>query len=137
LRERAQGLSNVRIDGFQPPARVALYLAAADVGVAPNRSKPQISARYTSPLKVFEAMAAGLPLVASDLPALRELLAHDVDAWLVAPDDPAALARGLEALLGDARRRERLAQRFRLRAAEHTWDARASRVLAWMREKLV
>src|SRR5690606_27687634 len=41
LRERARGLANVRIDGFRPPSEVPLYLAAADVAVAPNRSKPE------------------------------------------------------------------------------------------------
>jgi glycosyltransferase involved in cell wall biosynthesis len=132
LRERARGLANVRIDGFQPPELVADYLAAADVGVAPNRSRPEISSRYTSPLKVFEAMAAGLPLVASDLPSLRELLRHDVDAWLVAPDDPKALAAGLRRVLADPELRLRLSRTFRERAPAHTWDARAARILAWI-----
>ena len=132
LRQKAGGLVNVRIDGFQPPERVPLYLAAGDVGVVPNRSKPAISARHTSPLKVFESMAAHLPLVATDLPSLRELLHHDEDAWIVPPDDAKALAEGLGKLLGDAPLRSRLAHAFGARAAEHTWIARARRLLAWM-----
>ncbi len=132
LRERAAGAANVRLDGFQPPARVPLYLAAADVGVVPNRSEPAISARYTSPLKVFEAMAARLPLVVSDLPSLRDVLVPGRDAVFVAPDDPAALAAGIERVLGDEALRARLAARMRERAPAHTWDARARRVLAWM-----
>jgi glycosyltransferase involved in cell wall biosynthesis len=132
VRSHASGLANVRFDGFQPPTRVALYLRAADVGVVPNRSKPEISARYTSPLKVFEAMACGLPLVASDLPSLRELLHHGVDAWLVAPDDPEKLAEGLRRLLDDRELRQRLARSFAARAAAHTWDARARQLLDWM-----
>lgn len=135
LRERARGLANVRVDGFQPPERVALYLAAGDVGAVPNRSTPAISARYTSPLKVFEAMASGLPLVASDLPSLRELLRHGEDAWLVAPDDARALAAGLRTLLADEALRARLAARLRARAPEHTWDARAARIVAWIEER--
>jgi glycosyltransferase involved in cell wall biosynthesis len=132
LRQKAGGIANVRIDGFQAPDRVALYLAAGDVGVVPNRSKPDISARYTSPLKIFEAMAAGLPLVASDLPSTRELLSHEENALLVAPDDAAALRAGIERLLGDTALRARLAANFAAAAAEHTWDARARRILAWM-----
>jgi glycosyltransferase involved in cell wall biosynthesis len=120
------------VDGFQPPARVPLYLAAADLGVVPNRSRPAISARYTSPLKVFEALAAGLPLVASDLPSLREVLSDGEDAVLAAPDDEAALAQAIRRLLGDAELRAALAARGRARAAEHSWDARARRLLAWM-----
>lgn len=135
LRLRAAGLSNVRVDGFQPPTKVALYLAAADVGVAPNRSKPAISARYTSPLKVFEAMAVGLPLVASNLPSLREILTHGTDAWLVAPDSVEELAAGLKNLLGDEALRARLSAAFRARSAEHTWDARAQRLVRWMGDR--
>lgn len=135
VRAHAKDLANVRLDGFQPPARVALYLRAADVGVVPNRSMPEISARYTSPLKVFEAMACGLPLVASDLPSLRELLQHGEDAWLVAPDDPEKLAEGLRKLLDDAELRQRLARSFSARAAAHTWDARARRLLDWMAQR--
>ncbi|HUR28120.1 MAG TPA: glycosyltransferase family 4 protein, partial [Planctomycetota bacterium] len=131
LRERARGLANVRIDGFQPPARIGLYLAAADLGAVPNRSTPAISARYTSPLKVFESFAAGLPLVASDLPSLRELLRHGHDAVLVAPDDPSALARGIARLYGDAALRSAIRARALARAPECTWDARTSRLLAW------
>jgi glycosyltransferase involved in cell wall biosynthesis len=132
LRGRAAGQSHVRIDGFQPPERVVDYLVAADVAVVPNRSQPAISARYTSPLKLFEAMALGVPLVAADVPSLRELLTHGEDAWLVAPDDAGALAQGLRKLLDDARLRAAIAKRFRSRAPQHTWDARAQRILSWM-----
>lgn len=132
LRERAGTLENLRIDGFQPPERVALYLAAADLGLAPNRSQPAISSKYTSPLKVFEAMAAGLPLVASDLPSLRDILTHDRDAWLVAPDDARALAEGVRRLVADPDLRRRLGSTLARRSADHTWDARAARLVAWM-----
>jgi glycosyltransferase involved in cell wall biosynthesis len=133
LRAHAEGLSNVRIDGFQSPERVSLYLAAADVGVVPNRSGPAISARYTSPLKVFEMMACGLPMVASDLPSLREILEPDKEAIFVAPDDVEALRAGLERLCGDEALLASLSLALRERAKQHTWDARAARILAWMK----
>lgn len=132
LRERAAGLDNVRLDGFQPPARVATYLAAADLGVIPNRSTPAISARYTSPLKAFEAMAAGLPLVVADLPSLRELFTDGEDARLFVADDVDALAAALAEVMGDAELRMGLGRRLGARAVEHTWDARAARLLDWM-----
>lgn len=132
LRTHAGGLANLRIDGFQAPELVPLYLAAGDIGVVPNRSKPAISARYTSPLKVFEAMAVGLPLVVSDLPSAREILHHGEDAWLVNSDDPAALAEGIRALVADPALREQLGKALGARAAGHSWDARAARILAWI-----
>jgi len=135
LREQARGLGNLRLEGFQAPRRVPLYLAAADVGLVPNRSQPAISSRYTSPLKVFESFAAGLPLVASDLPSLRELLVHGEDAWLVAADDPAALAQGVERLLADSSLRARFAARGKARVLECTWDARSARILEWLQSR--
>lgn len=131
LRRYAAGLRNVRIDGFQPAARVPLYLAAGDVGVVPNRARPTISAKYTSPLKVFEAMAAGLPLVASDLPSLREVLGED-EALFVRPEDSRALADGVARLLADGPDRARRAARMQARAPLHTWDARAATMLRWL-----
>lgn len=132
LRQRVGGAPNVRIDGFQPPERVALYLAAADVAVVPNRSRPAISAKYTSPLKLFEAMAARVALVASDVPSLREILTHEQDAWLVKSDDADALAHGIARLMGDAELRGKLARALHARREQFTWDARARRILDWM-----
>jgi glycosyltransferase involved in cell wall biosynthesis len=131
LREQARGLANVRFDGFVAPEAVAAYLAAADIGVAPNRSRPAISARHTSPLKVFEAMACGLPLVASDLPSLRDALDESV-AVFAAPDDPRALAAAIEGLLSDEARLRGMRLAGPAKAARHSWDARAARILAWL-----
>lgn len=134
LRALATNLPNLRLDGFQPTERVPLYLAAGDLGLVPNRSTPAISALYTSPLKVFEAMAAGLPLVCSDLPSLRALLSSQ-EAEFVAPDDGQALAAGIERLLADDDRRTRLAAAMAARAPHHSWQARARELLLWMAER--
>ena len=131
LRRRAEGVEGMRIDGFQRPDRAPLYLAAADVTVVPNRGEPLISARYTSPLKVFEAMAVGLPLVVSDLPSLRDVLSEEQAAF-VAPEDPAALAGALESVLQDDARRAAMRRALLSAAPRHTWDARAARLLDWM-----
>ncbi|MDF1836555.1 MAG: glycosyltransferase family 4 protein [Planctomycetota bacterium] len=135
IRGLAAGLGNVQVLGFQAPDRVPLFLAAADVGVVPNRSQPAISSRYTSPLKVFEAMAVGLPLVVSDLPSMRDIVS-DEEVRFVVPDDATALADGIRSLFGDANLRKELGRRLSQRADQHTFDARASRLLTWMRSRL-
>ena len=129
LRARAAGASNVRVDGFRPAGDIPLYLAAADVGVVPNRATPRISSHYTSPLKVFEALASGLPLVVSDLPSLRDVL-DDGTATFVEAEDAEALAGGIAKLLDDPGLRARRAAAGRQRVERATWTARARRVLA-------
>jgi len=131
LRVKAAGLAHVRIDGFVAPELVSLYLAAGDVGVVPNRSQPAISSKYTSPLKVFESLCSGLPLVVSDLPSLRDVLTEHT-AEFVPPDDPAALAAGLQRLLADPVRRAYLTEHGRSAAHGRDWDTRARRLVAWM-----
>jgi glycosyltransferase involved in cell wall biosynthesis len=95
----------------------------------PNPSSA-ISTLFTSPLKLFEYMAAGRPIVASDLPAIREVLHHDVDALLVAAGDPAALAAGIERVLADPGLARRLAEAALSAVPAYSWDRRAERLEA-------
>jgi glycosyltransferase involved in cell wall biosynthesis len=126
------GGAEVRLPGYVPPAQVPIWLAAADVLVLPNSAQDPISREYTSPLKLFEYMAAGRPIVASDLPSLREVLEHGRNAWLVAPDDPAALAGALCTVRDDPALAGRLAERAHADVAAYTWEARARRLAAWL-----
>lgn len=122
--------------GQVPRRAVPFHLAAGDVVALPNSGSETISARYTSPLKLFEAMAASRPIVASDLPSLREVLEHDVNAHLVAPDDAQALADGLAAVLDDVDRAERLATAARRDVEAYTWRRRGESVARFLRERL-
>jgi glycosyltransferase-like protein len=78
-------------------------------------------------LVVLEAMAAGLPVVATDIPVLREYLVHDRDALLVAPGDDEALATAIAALVARSELRRRLADAGRAVAARYDWEASAAR----------
>jgi glycosyltransferase involved in cell wall biosynthesis len=90
----------------------------------------RVSAAYTSPLKLFEYMASGRPMVASDLPALREVLRPDANAVLVEAGDAGALAAGLARVLADAALAARLAAQAREDVRAWTWDRRAERIEA-------
>ena len=78
--------------GLVPPAEVAAQLRAADVLVLPNPASA-ISSAFTSPLKLFEYMAAGRPIVATDLPSMREVLHAEENALLVEPGNAAGARR--------------------------------------------
>lgn len=117
---------NVCFLGARPYKELANNMAAADVLVLPNTGTDEISVRFTSPLKLFAYMTSGIPIVASDLPSIREVV-DETAAYLVPPDDAAALAHGIsEALAGGNER----AQVARSRVTEYSWKRRAERVIA-------
>ncbi len=122
---REHHLDTLRLIQHVPPGRVPLYLAAADCLVLPN-SGTSFQAKYTtSPIKLWEYLAARRPVVASDLPSLRELV-DDACVRFVAPDSPAELAQALvEASAGDDSRVER---GYAL-ALANDWKRRAQRIL--------
>lgn len=109
-------------------SRVPRWIRACDVVVIPW-PWTEFSAYFTSPLKLFEYLAAGVPIVASDLPSLREILRHGENAWLVEPGSPAALARGVQRLLEDQELAARLASQGLRDVQRYTWDRRAGNIL--------
>jgi glycosyltransferase involved in cell wall biosynthesis len=117
----------VTFTGQIPPADVARRLADASILVLPN-TPSAISERYTSPLKLFEYLALGRPIVASDLPAIREVLTHEATALLVPAGDETALAAAIRRLVDDPPLADRLAMAARALAPGYTWDARAARL---------
>ena len=136
LRERAArfGISDrVTFTGLVPPSAVAAYLRAARMLVLPNPASA-ISTRFTSPLKLFEYMAAGRPIVASDLPSIREVLRHEENALLVEPGNPTALAAGVRRLLEDRALADRLARAAMTDVQDYSWDRRAERLEALLQQ---
>jgi glycosyltransferase involved in cell wall biosynthesis len=121
--------ARVTFTGLVPPADVAAHLARARVLVLPNTATG-LSERYTSPLKLFEYLAAGRAIVASDLPAIREIVQHGEHAWLVAPGDEGALAAAIDHLVSHPDLGARLAERAFAHAADYSWDRRAARLEA-------
>lgn len=119
--------ARLRITGLLPPHEVPAALAMADVFVLPNTATA-ISERYTSPLKLFEYMARGGAIIASDLPALREVLTHNTTAYLVPPGDVNALAGALSQLAADGPLRERLGHAAKALSSQFTWERRAERL---------
>jgi len=125
----------ITFHGQVAPARARELQAGFDVLVAPYAHKVSTdsgvdTSRWMSPMKVFEYMASGVPIVISDLPVLREVLRPDVDALMVTPEDPEALLVALERLRDDPALGRRLAASALERVlAEFTWDQRARHIL--------
>lgn len=111
-----------------PNSAVPLWVGACDVLTMPF-PWTQHFAYYMSPLKLFEYMAAGNPIVASDLPALQDVLRHDKNALLVEPGSAAALAQAIDALLQDEALGRRLAAQALDTVQAFTWGLRAQTIL--------
>jgi len=115
------------LTGAVPPDAVPALLARMSVAVAPYPALPEF---YFSPLKVLEAMAAGLPVVAARVGDLDRLVVEERTGRLVPPGDPEALATALRSLAASPEERARLGAAARRRVlAAHTWDAVVDRVL--------
>jgi glycosyltransferase involved in cell wall biosynthesis len=111
--------SHVELTGAVRPDRVPDLLRRMDLAVAPY---PPIDDFYFSPLKVYEYLAAGLPVVASDVGDLSTVLDGGRLGVLTEPGDPAALAQAIALLRADRGRRERMRSAGRRHAVEnHDW----------------
>ena len=121
--------ARITFTGLIPPSDVAARLRDTDVLVLPNPPSA-ISSSFTSPLKLFEYMASGRPIVASDLPSLREVLRDGENALLAEPGNAAALTRGILRIKNDAALGERLARQAVEDVRQYTWTRRAERLEA-------
>ncbi|MEQ9486360.1 glycosyltransferase family 4 protein [Coleofasciculus sp. F4-SAH-05] len=124
----ARGLLDVtHFTGAVTPDKIPEILAKMTVAVAPY---PHQSDFYFSPLKVYEYMAAGLPVVASRIGQLRELIEDEINGLLCPPGDAVALAATLERLYHNPELGKQLGKAARQRIQHHhTWDAIAKRLL--------
>lgn len=123
--ERLRGLDVVFTDAV-PPDEIPALLASMDVAVAPY---PKLKNFYFSPLKLYEYMAAGVPVIASRIGQIEKVVAHGVTGWLVEPGDAKALAHGLSTLLDDSQLRRRMAEKARgVALKEHTWENAVRRI---------
>ncbi len=138
LQERlseAQRPPGAEFSGFVPPAEVRHYQRCADVLVLPSTRELSYD-RYTMPLKLFEYMAAGRPVVASRLEGICEVIQHRRNGLLVEPSDPEALAEALRELLDNPELGRALAAQAKEDVQQYTWEARAQRVAGFIQETL-
>lgn len=109
------------------PAEVPLWLAAADALLLIGTRHSDYSYRYTAPMKIFEYLAAGRPVIASETPALRSFVPPETVVYCP-PDDAEALAAAVLRVVANAPGFAHYVERGRALAKEHTWEKRASRI---------
>jgi len=137
-RERTREIPNLQLHGYIAPAQLDPYRVSFGAILAPygetvegyGPGGPDL-ATTMSPLKVIEAMASGVPLVASKMAIIEELVTDRQTAFLAPPEDIDAWARALEHIRDDREDAKRVAFNARARFREaHTWESRAKQALA-------
>lgn len=121
---------SVIFPGSIPHSSVRAHLDAADILVSPHVPMPGGTPFFGSPTKLFEYMAMGKAIAASDLDQISEVLEHGRTALLVKPGDPVELAHAIERLAADSHLRSELGHHaVETALARHTWRQNARRVL--------
>lgn len=120
--------NNLLLVGRRRHEEIPSYLKSADVLVLPNKKGDKISEKYTSPLKLFEYMASGVPIVASSLPSIREIL-NEHNAVMVESNNPETLARGIKKIIEDRILAEKIARQAFFEVQNFTWQKRDKNII--------
>jgi glycosyltransferase involved in cell wall biosynthesis len=129
------GLTDVRerpgltLVGYVPHRDVPMWYGHADIAVIPYQRDLE-TVDSMSPVKLFEAMASGRPVVASDLPPIREVIVDGENGLLVDPEDVEGWIAAVRRLQIDPKLPNRLAQQARITAKDFSWTRRAQRIAA-------
>ncbi len=124
-----KGLEGVEFVGYVENDLLPRYYVSCDLFCAPSTRGESFG------LILLEAMASGRAVVASRIPGYEGVIGHGEDGWLVAPQDPVALALALVRLLADRERRAAIAAGGSRKARQFSWSQIARRVLALYQER--
>jgi glycosyltransferase involved in cell wall biosynthesis len=133
LAEQERTSPKVIFNEFVPPHQAKGILAQADILALP--ASPDIRSKiFTSPLKLFEYMAASKPIVACAVPSVMEILEDGKNSVLVTPEDPKAIAQGIERVIEDPALARRIARQAYLDVQKYSWEKRAEKILHMARK---
>ena len=132
FKTRFGNVPNIIIIGHKPHQEIPVFLKAADVLILPNSSKNKIYLD-TSPIKLFEYMASGRPIITSDLPSIREVL-NENNAILFNSDDPLTLSESIHMLANNNALGLTLAEQAKRDVENYTWDKRADSLIKFFLE---
>ncbi len=121
-------LDRITLHGTLPQRDLRPLMRTAVAGVLPLNGRFSIAAEHTSPLKIFEYLCAGLPVITADLPSVKEILTNGRDSLLFTDNSAESFAAVLDRILSDPRLASRLSEGARQTGANYTWQARGGRI---------
>lgn len=122
---------NIIFVGHKPHQEIPLWLRAADILVLPTSGKEKIGREYTSPMKLFEYMASGTPIIAADVPSTREVVSEKEVLFFI-PDDHRDLVSVIRYGISSYDRLIKQAQSALIKATAYTWRKRAEEILTFI-----
>jgi glycosyltransferase involved in cell wall biosynthesis len=123
---------NVLLFEYQHIDLLPYFLKSADILILPNKKNDVISEKYTSPLKLVEYMASKRPIIASDLPSIRQIVDEE-SALLIQPENPELLAEAIQKILFfDKDKIERMVNKAYKDVLNYSWDKRAEKILKFI-----
>ncbi|MCH7412391.1 glycosyltransferase family 4 protein [Belliella sp. R4-6] len=136
FKECAVLLSNISFEGFKSQSELLIYQKSANFLLMPYADKVSVSgdkggdtAQFASPMKMFEYMATGRPIISSTLPVLSEILEDDYNALMVPYNDVDGWVKALELLKNNPAIGERLANQAKDDVKQYTWEKRAEKII--------
>jgi len=125
----------VKITGWIPYTEVQVYLRQLSVGIIPLNNT--FYNRYlTAPNKLFDYLSFGIPVIVSDLPAIRDFIAENIHGKFFNPEKPEELAQVIKELFSNPNEYNKLAANVVKKAQEFSWERRALIMLEWIEKAL-
>jgi len=135
--EAAQVVEQTVMTGLVAQADGPRYLAACDILASPHVPNADGTPFFGSPTKLFEYMAMGRAIIASDLDQVGEILEHGRAAQMAVPGSVESLVAGLRVLIEDPHRRATLGREARRLAVDrHTWREHTGRIVEALKERV-
>jgi len=130
-KEKIKDLKNILFIGHVSKKEISSYMSSANVLLLPNTKDSEESVLYTSPIKMFEYMASGVPVIASDLPSIREVLNKD-NAILIRTDDPKDMTDAILSTLVNKEVAILKAEQARKDVLGYTWNKYGEKILNFL-----
>ncbi len=128
--------SNLKFVSHQTHSKISDYYNNADILILPMTSNQSHTRLYSSPNKLFEYMASGKPIIASDLPSINEVVTHNHSALLFKPDDSNDLTKKIYELVNNKKLAEKLSLNSLNLVDNYTWQTKARNMLDLIKARL-
>ncbi len=129
LYKKKHNLNNVRLLGHKSQKELPDFYKEADILILPMTGKETHTAKYASPSKLFEYMASGKPIIASDLNSIREILTNDDSILFFEPDNSEDLINKIKFLSSNPDLMIKLSTKSKDLAKEYSWNNRVEKIL--------